>query len=101
MVQRSTEMPSQQKTAIITGASQGIGAALVRSFLECGYAVVATARNMTNSLEFAPADTLALVDGDIGQAGVAANIAETAIGKFGSIDVLVNNAGIFIAKPFI
>jgi NAD(P)-dependent dehydrogenase (short-subunit alcohol dehydrogenase family) len=55
---------------------------------------------MSKSAAFSASDRLALVDGDIGEASVAAKIAETAISKFGSIDVLVNNAGIFIPKPF-
>ena len=93
-------MANQAKTAIITGASQGIGAGLVQGFLERGYSVLATARSMTKSVRFSPSDHLALVDGDIGEAATAAKIAETAMRKFGSIDVLVNNAGIFFTKPF-
>ena len=91
-------MANQQKTAIVTGGSQGIGAGLVHAFLERGYFVLAT--DMTKSAAFSPSDRLAFVDGDIGQASTAAKIAETAKSKFGSIDVLVNNAGIFIPKPF-
>jgi NAD(P)-dependent dehydrogenase (short-subunit alcohol dehydrogenase family) len=93
-------MPIQSKTVIVTGASQGIGAALVKTFLERGYSVVATSRNMTKSGAFAASDKLALVDGDIGQMSTAANIAETATTKFRSINALINNAGIFFAKPF-
>jgi NAD(P)-dependent dehydrogenase (short-subunit alcohol dehydrogenase family) len=93
-------MPIQSKTVIVTGASQGIGAALVKTFLERGYSVVATSRNMTKSGAFAASDKLALVDGDIGQRSTAANIAETATTKFRSINALINNAGIFFAKPF-
>jgi NAD(P)-dependent dehydrogenase (short-subunit alcohol dehydrogenase family) len=93
-------MQNKARTAIVTGASKGIGAGLVKAFLERGYSVVANARNMTQSCAFEPSDKLALVDGDIAQSATAANIAETAITKFGSIDALVNNAGIFISKPF-
>jgi NAD(P)-dependent dehydrogenase (short-subunit alcohol dehydrogenase family) len=93
-------MPNKSQTAIVTGASKGIGAGLVTAFLERGYAVVANARNMTQSSAFKPSEKLALVDGDIAKSATASTIAETAIGKFGSIDVLVNNAGIFVAKPF-
>lgn len=93
-------MPNQSKTVIVTGASQGIGACIVRAFLERGYSVVATSRNVTKSGAFVPSDRLALVDGDIGDAATAAKIVETAMSKFRSIDALVNNAGIFIAKPF-
>ncbi len=93
-------MPNQPKTVIVTGASQGIGAALVKTFLERGYSVVATSRDMTKSRAFAASDKLALVDGDIGQMSTAAKIVETATSKFKSIDALINNAGIFFAKPF-
>src|SRR5271168_3050806 len=94
-------MPNETRTVIVTGASQGIGAAIVKTFLERGYAVVATSRDMTKSGAFAPSDKLALVDGDIGASATAATIAQVAMSKFGSIDALINNAGIFIAKPFI
>jgi NAD(P)-dependent dehydrogenase (short-subunit alcohol dehydrogenase family) len=88
-----------KKTVIVTGASQGIGAAIVQAFLDRGYNVVATARNASKA-GFAPSPGLALVDGDIGQAATAEKVAQTATAKFGSIDHVVNNAGIFSAKPF-
>lgn len=91
-------MPDK-KTVIVTGASQGIGAAVVNAFLERGYNVVATSRSVTNA-GFAPSPNLALVDGDIGKAETAAKVAEAATTKFGSIDHVVNNAGIFSTKPF-
>ena len=87
------------KTAIVTGASQGIGAAVAQAFLGRGYNVVATSRSVSKA-GFAPSPNLALVDGDIGQAATAADVAQTAISKFGSIDTLVNNAGVFLVKPF-
>ena len=90
---------AEQKTVIVTGASQGIGAAVVRAFLERGYNVVATSRSVSKA-GFTPSPNLALVDGDIGQAATAERVAQTAISKFGSIDHVVNNAGIFSAKPF-
>jgi NAD(P)-dependent dehydrogenase (short-subunit alcohol dehydrogenase family) len=93
-------MPNERKTVVVTGASQGIGACIVRTFLERGYSVVANSRNITKSGAFAPSDKLALVDGDIGEIATAAKIVETTINKFRSIDALVNNAGIFFAKPF-
>ena len=93
-------MASNQKTVIVTGASQGIGAAVVRAFLERGYNVVGTSRNATKSAELKASDKLVLVDGDIGQAATAKKVVETAVQKFGSIDVVVNNAGIFSVKPF-
>jgi NAD(P)-dependent dehydrogenase (short-subunit alcohol dehydrogenase family) len=90
---------ANSKTVIVTGASRGIGAAVVRAFCDRGYNVVATSRSVSRA-DFAPAANLALVDGDIGHAATAAKVANTAISKFGSIDHLVNNAGIFSAKPF-
>ena len=90
---------SGKKTAIVTGASGGIGAGLVEAFLKEGYNVVATSLNTSRSLTASP--SLVLVDGDIGKQETAAKVAESAINNFGTIDVLVNNAGIFRIKPFI
>jgi NAD(P)-dependent dehydrogenase (short-subunit alcohol dehydrogenase family) len=87
-------------TIIVTGASQGIGAGVVQAFLERGYNVVANSRNITSSGAFRASEKLALVDGNIGESAVAAKIVESAITRFGSINALVNNAGIFFAKPF-
>ncbi|HWY65471.1 MAG TPA: SDR family oxidoreductase [Rhizomicrobium sp.] len=89
------------KTVIVTGASQGIGAGVANAFFDKGYNVVATSRNVAKSKNLPASPRLALVDGDIGDAAVAARVSETAIGKFGSINALVNNAGIFFPKPFI
>src|SRR5207253_4180042 len=93
-------MSSQRKTAIVTGASQGIGAGLVKAFVERGFNVVANSRKVTQSTEVAGSDHVALVDGHIGEPATAAKIVETALSRFRSIDVLVNNAGIFFNKPF-
>ena len=93
-------MASNQKTVIVTGASQGIGAAVVKAFLERGYNVVGTSRNATKSAELKASDKLVLVDGDIGQAATAKKVVDAAVQKFGSVDAVVNNAGIFVAKPF-
>ena len=93
-------MADKQSTVIVTGASQGIGAGVAHSFLERGYNVVANSRNIRKSGAFIESDHLALVDGDVGQSSVASRIVEAALHKFGSIDALVNNAGIFFAKPF-
>jgi NAD(P)-dependent dehydrogenase (short-subunit alcohol dehydrogenase family) len=93
-------MNSRQKTVIVTGASQGIGAGVVRAFLDRGYNVVANSRDITKSGAFGESGQLALGDGNIGEGGVAARVVETAISKFGSIDALVNNAGIFFTKTF-
>src|SRR5580704_16496419 len=89
---------SDKKTAIVTGASQGIGAGLVEAFLKEGYNVVATSRDVSQSFTTSP--NLVLIDGDIGKQGTASQCIEAAMRHFGSIDVLVNNAGIFRTKPF-
>lgn len=94
-------MPDQLKTAIVTGASQGIGAGLVNAFLLRGCRVVATSRSITKSGAFREAENLALVDGNIADPAAAATIAATAVARFGTIDVLVNNAGIYFGKPFL
>ncbi|MFF0187696.1 SDR family NAD(P)-dependent oxidoreductase [Streptomyces sp. NPDC005244] len=85
-----------QKVAIITGASQGIGAGLVAAYRKQGYAVVATSRTI------APADDLDVltVQGDIADPETAERVVAAAVERFGRIDTLVNNAGIFVAKPF-
>jgi NAD(P)-dependent dehydrogenase (short-subunit alcohol dehydrogenase family) len=93
-------MASTPKTVIVTGGSQGIGAGLVKAFLDRGYNVVANSRNITKSGAFEASDKLALVDGSTAEAATAAKIAEVATSKFGSIDALVNNAGIYFSKHF-
>ena len=90
---------SGKKTAIITGASGGIGAGLVDGFLGEGYNVVATSREANRKLT--SSSSLILLDGDIGEQQTAAHAVEAAINNFGTVDVLVNNAGIFLKKPFI
>lgn len=89
---------SGKKTAIITGASGGIGAGLVAGFLKEGYNVVATSRHTNQKLT--ASGSLVRIDGDIGKQQTAADAVEAAIKNFGTIDVLVNNAGIFLNKPF-
>ncbi len=93
-------MTNEYKTAIVTGASQGIGAGLVTAFQRNGYRVVANSRNISKTNSFTASADLVLVEGDIGKRETAAKIVEAAISRFGTIDVLVNNAGIFIPKPF-
>jgi NAD(P)-dependent dehydrogenase (short-subunit alcohol dehydrogenase family) len=93
-------MASNRKTVIVTGASQGIGAGVVQAFLARGYDVVGTARSATKSRELSASDHLALIDGDIGQFETAQKVAELATKRFGSIDAVVANAGIFLVKPF-
>ena len=93
-------MASNQKAVIVTGASQGIGAGVAQSFIDRDYNVVANSRNITKANPFAASANVALVDGDIADPRTAAKIVDTAVSRFGRIDVLVNNAGIFIPKPF-
>jgi NAD(P)-dependent dehydrogenase (short-subunit alcohol dehydrogenase family) len=90
-------MSAERKVAIVTGASQGIGAGLVDGFLAKGYRVVANSRSIKPSDK---AD-LVTVGGDIADRAVARRVVDTAVEKFGRVDTLVNNAGIFISKPFI
>jgi NAD(P)-dependent dehydrogenase (short-subunit alcohol dehydrogenase family) len=90
-------MPDK-KTAIVTGASRGIGAGIVEAFLKEGYNVVATSLDASQSLTASP--SLVLVDGDIGKRETAAIAVEAAITRFASIDVLVTNAGIYYVKSF-
>ncbi len=87
------------KTVIVTGASQGIGAAVTRAFLDRGYNVVATSLKFSGT-DFVASAKLALVEGDISAEATAEKITQTAITKFGSIEAVVNNAGIFFGKPF-
>ncbi len=93
------ETDARRNTMIVTGASRGIGAGVTKAFLARGYNVVATSLHITKS-EFEAAERLALVEGDIGTPEAAARIAATAMSTFGSIDGVVNNAGIFFTKPF-
>jgi NAD(P)-dependent dehydrogenase (short-subunit alcohol dehydrogenase family) len=93
-------MTNEPRTVIVTGASQGIGAGIVRTFLEQGYSVLATSRNISKSGAFVPSEKLAMVDGDIGESATAARIVDVAMSKFKSIGALINNAGIFFSKPF-
>jgi NAD(P)-dependent dehydrogenase (short-subunit alcohol dehydrogenase family) len=92
-------MEANRKTMIVTGAAQGIGAGVTRAFLDRGYNVVANSLHIANS-DFVPAKNLALVEGDIGEPSTARQVADAAIDEFGSIDGVVNNAGIFFTKPF-
>ena len=88
----AADSPVRAKVAIVTGASRGIGCGIADRLLETGYCVVA------NSLQ--PGDRLKLVDGDISSHNVAKQVVDSAIVNFGRIDLLVNNAGVFIPKPF-
>ena len=89
-------MSNQQKVAIVTGASQGIGAGVVKGLRERGYRVVATSRSIKPSDD----PDVATVAGDIGSADTAKRVVDEAVKRFGRVDLLLNNAGIFTAKPF-
>lgn len=90
-------MDSSQKVAIVTGASQGIGAGLVNAFREHDYRVVATSRTIQPSYD----SDIVTVAGDIGSADTARRVVTEALERFGRIDTLINNAGLFVGKPFI
>ncbi len=93
-------MNGPRKTAIVTGASRGIGAGVVRAFIERGFNIVANSRKISESKEITASNELALVDGDIGEPRTATTIVETALSRFKSIEVLINNAGIMMNKRF-
>jgi NAD(P)-dependent dehydrogenase (short-subunit alcohol dehydrogenase family) len=88
------------KVAIVTGASSGIGLGITLALLEHGYRVVANSRAISKSKDLKPSADLVLVDGDIGKKETAVKVADAGMKKFGHIDLLVNNAGIYIPKPF-
>lgn len=89
-------MSTTPHVAVITGASQGIGEALVAGYRKLGYAVVANSRSIAES-----DDPMVLaVPGDIGRPGVGKQLIDAAVERFGRVDTIVNNAGIFVAKPF-
>jgi NAD(P)-dependent dehydrogenase (short-subunit alcohol dehydrogenase family) len=90
-------MAAERKVVVITGASQGIGAGLVRGFLDRGYRVVANSR----SIKPDPSPDVLAVAGDIAEPAVAEQVIKDAVKKFGRVDTLINNAGVFVSKPFI
>ncbi len=90
-------MSLEQKVVIITGASQGIGASLVRAYRDRNYRIIANARSIKPS----PAADILAVPGDISELETAERIIREGLARFGRIDSLVNNAGVFLAKPFI
>ena len=90
---------SERKTAIVTGASGGIGSGLVQAFLNEGYGVVATSLDASKKLTGSP--SIVVVDGDIGKQETALKVVQAANERFGRVDVLVNNAGILRTKPFV
>jgi NAD(P)-dependent dehydrogenase (short-subunit alcohol dehydrogenase family) len=90
-------MSNQQKVAIITGASQGIGEGLVRAYRERNYRVVATSRSIKQGSD----ESVHAVAGNISSSETADRVVREAIERFGRVDTLVNNAGVFTAKPFV
>jgi NAD(P)-dependent dehydrogenase (short-subunit alcohol dehydrogenase family) len=93
-------MQAEHKVVIVTGASQGIGASLVAAYRARGYGVVANSRSITPAFAAGDAGILT-VDGDVGSPATAERVAAAALERFGRIDSLVNNAGIFLSKPFV
>src|SRR6267142_4324734 len=90
----------RNQVAIVTGASSGMGLAITLALVERGYRVVANSRTISKSKELKASGNLVLVDGDIGKKDTAVKVADAAISHFGRIDLLVNNAGIYVPKPF-
>lgn len=89
-------MDNERKVAVITGASQGIGAALVKAYRDRNYRVVATSRSIVQGGD----PDVVVIAGDVGDPATAKRVVAEALSRFGRIDTLVNNAGVFIAKPF-
>jgi NAD(P)-dependent dehydrogenase (short-subunit alcohol dehydrogenase family) len=90
----------EYQTAIVTGASSGIGLGITQALLERGYRVVGNSRTISKSKGLKASGDLVLVDGDISKKDTAIKVADAAIRHFDRIDLLVNNAGIYIPKPF-
>jgi len=90
----------KKQIAIVTGASSGMGLGITRALLEHGFCVVANSRTISKSKELKPSPELILVDGDIGKKETAIKVVEAAVKQFGRVDLLVNNAGIYLPKPF-
>jgi NAD(P)-dependent dehydrogenase (short-subunit alcohol dehydrogenase family) len=100
-IQKTVNKQNKERlVAIVTGASSGIGLGITQALLEHGYRVVANSRTISKSNDLEPSADLVLVDGDIGKKETAVMVAEVAVKHFGRIDLLVNNAGIYIPKPF-
>ena len=89
-----------KQTVLITGASSGIGLALTQAFHKEGFNVVANSRTVTTSGSLKAAPDLLLLDGDVSHAATGAKLVDAAVQKYGRLDILINNAGIFVPKPF-
>ncbi|HTL54061.1 MAG TPA: SDR family oxidoreductase [Candidatus Limnocylindrales bacterium] len=96
-----SENTKQKQVAIVTGASSGIGLGITRALLERAYQVVANSRTISKSKDLKPSADLVLVDGDIGKKETAIKVVDAAIKHFDHVDLLVNNAGIYMPKPFL
>ena len=95
-----TTNTNTNRTVVITGASSGIGLALAQAFFDAGFYVVANSRGLTAAGTLRAAGRLALVDGDIGDPETAHKLISTAERTFGTVDILINNAGIFVPRAF-
>jgi NAD(P)-dependent dehydrogenase (short-subunit alcohol dehydrogenase family) len=93
-------MSTQKPVAIVTGASSGIGLGIAQALLDRGWSVIATSRTISKSKDLKPSTDLVLVDGEISKKETAVQVVDAAMSHFGRIDLLVNNAGIFIPKAF-
>src|SRR5262245_55985921 len=91
---------NNKQTVVITEASSGIDLDLTHGFLEAGFHVAASSRNVTRSQRLTAGGNLLLVDGDVGDPATARNLIQSAGQRFGRIDVVINNANIFVPKPF-
>ncbi len=90
----------KSRVALVTGASSGIGLAITHALLSEGYSVVATSRRASQCASLAPSERLAVIDGDVARSETAERCVLEATRRFGALDLLVNNAGIFVARPF-
>jgi NAD(P)-dependent dehydrogenase (short-subunit alcohol dehydrogenase family) len=100
LTERHSMNSTQQPVAIVTGASSGIGLGVTQALLERGWRVVATSRTISKSKDLKPSSDLVLVDGEVSKKETAIKVVDAALKHFGRIDLLVNNAGIFIPKAF-
>jgi NAD(P)-dependent dehydrogenase (short-subunit alcohol dehydrogenase family) len=91
---------TKQQVGIVTGASSGIGLGITQALLEHGYRVVANSRTISKSKDLKPSADLVLVDGDIAKKETAVEVVDAAVKHFARVDLLVNNAGIYMPKPF-
>jgi short chain dehydrogenase len=91
---------TQQPVAVVTGASSGIGLGVTQALLERGWRVVGTSRTISSSKDLTPSPDLVLVDGDVSKRETAIKVVDAAVKHFGRIDLLVNNAGIYMPKAF-